>query len=101
MPVSVQPTGNCPHWIFRKTDGGWAEEIGLGSAQSVTIEKDTTEPEIVAQQHGSAFDSDLRVYQFDGARYRLTKCMDQSYRDPNDFDRVLDKPIITDIYCQP
>jgi hypothetical protein len=95
------PTGNCPYWIFRKTRMGYQEEVNLGEAQTVSIEKGKAKfPDVLARQHGSATDSDLRLYQFDGTRYRLIKCMNQSYRDPNDIDRILDKPIITEFQCE-
>ena|ERR1051326_3090082 len=93
------PTGNCPYWIFRKTANGYAQEIE-GSAQAITVKKGNSKfPELLSQQHGSATDSELRLYEFDGTAYHLTKCMDQSYSDPNDIARTLDKPILTEILC--
>jgi hypothetical protein len=94
------PTGNCPYWIVRRTADGYEQEIE-GSAQTVDIQRGQSQfPEVLSRQHGSAFDSELRLYQFDGARYRLTKCMDQNYSDPNNFDHTLDKPLITEIPCE-
>ena len=93
------PTGNCPYWIFHKTTNGYEQEIE-GSAQTVSVETDKSKfPEVLTQQHGSATESELRLYQFDGTHYRLTKCMDERYPDPNDVDRFLDKPIVTEIHC--
>jgi hypothetical protein len=94
------PTGNCPRWIFRRTAHRYEQEVDLGEAQTVTIETGKAKyPEVFARQHGSATDSDLRVFQFDGTRYRLTKCMSESYRDPNDIDYTLEKPIVTEFHC--
>lgn len=93
------PTGNCPYWIFRKTADRYEQEIE-GSAQTVSVETSKSSfPEVVTRQHGSAFDSELRLYQFDGTRYLLTKCTIESYSDPNDPDHTLDKPIVTEIHC--
>src|SRR5262249_32674913 len=86
-PTLCSPTGNCPRWIFKRTDHRYEREVDLGEAQTVRIETGKTKyPEVVARQHGSATDSDIRLYQFDGTRYRLTKCMSESYRDPNDIN---------------
>lgn len=35
--------------------------------------------DLVTSTHGSAFDSELRVFRFDGTRYALKECYDQSY----------------------
>ena len=93
------PTGNCPYWIFRKTAVGYEQEVDLGVAQTVRAERRAKLPEIVAEQHSSATDSGLRLYQFDRAHYRLTKCMSQSYQDPTD-GHILEKPIVTEVPCQ-
>jgi hypothetical protein len=95
------PTGNCPHWLFRQISNAYEKELELGVAQHVTMQADskTAYPELLAQQHGSATGSSLRLYQFDGRRYKLTKCMNSEYRDPRDLDRILEKPIITEEPC--
>jgi len=101
-PFSCGATGNCDRWIFRQTPSGYELEAELGSAQSFTFQK-TGEtdgfPDVQVQQHGSATSSELRLYRYDGARYSLTKCMDQDYQDPSDPERTLEKPIITEIPC--
>jgi hypothetical protein len=99
-PFLCSPTGNCPYWIFRKAADGYEKEIE-GSAQAVDIQRGQSQfPEVLSRQHGSATDSELRLYQFDGDRYRLTKCMDQNYSDPDNIEHILDKPIITEIQCE-
>jgi hypothetical protein len=66
-PFLCSPTGNCPYWIFRQTLAGYEMEIDLDVAQEVTIETGKTKfPGVLARQHGSATDSELRLYQFDG-----------------------------------
>ena len=99
--VMCSPTGNCPYWIFQKTDKGYEEEVDIGVAQSVDITKSKDEkyPTLKVRQHGSATESEERTYQFDGSHYRLTKCSDLEYQDPNDVERILDKPVITEIQC--
>jgi hypothetical protein len=76
-------------------------ETNLGEAQNVSFEKGNGQlPDVLAQQHGSAFESDLRLFQFIGSRYQLTKCMNKNYQDPSDPEHILDKPIITEQPCQ-
>src|SRR5688572_15705052 len=97
------PTGNCDHWIFRESSTGYELEADLGSAQTVSIQRSARSkfPEVLAQQHGSATMSGLRLYEYDGTRYRLTKCIDQHYVDPSDPERILDKPVIEETPCDP
>ena len=97
-PTLCSPTGNCPHWIFRQTPAGYEMEVDLDVAQEVSVHPGKTKfPEVLARQHGSATDSELRVYRFDGTRYRLAKCMSESYVDPANPERVLEEPIVTEI----
>lgn len=97
-PTLCSPTGNCPHWIFRQTPSGYEMEVDLDVAQEVSIETGKTKfPEVLARQHGSATNSELRLYRFDGTRYRLRKCMSESYVDPSDPERLLEKPQVTEI----
>jgi hypothetical protein len=95
------PTGNCPYWIFRETPSGYEMEVDLGVAQSLNLQLNTTTtfPEIFARQHGSATSSELRIYQFDGTRYRLAKCQSSDYADPADLERILDEPLVTEFEC--
>jgi hypothetical protein len=76
-------------------------EVELWEAQSVSLKRNATSrfPDVVAQQHGSATSSAIRIYQFDGERYRLTKCQNTDYADPADIERTLDQPLITDVEC--
>jgi hypothetical protein len=79
---------------------GYELDIDLTSSQSVTIQRQGQAdglPDVQVQQHGSATFSELRLYQFDGTHYRLTKCMDQSYA--SNTERLLEKPIITEKPC--
>jgi len=95
------PTGNCPYWIIRETPTGYEKEVELGVAQNVTMEKGSAGfPDVRVRQHGSAFESEVRLYQFDGSQYRLSKCIDENYLDPNDLDHTLDKPTVTEFQCR-
>jgi hypothetical protein len=94
-------TGNCPYWLFRRVSDRYQMELNLGVAQEVTVERKskTANPVLTAKQHGSATQSGLRLYQYDGKRYKLVRCMRSDYQDPSHPDRLLDKPRITDEPC--
>ena len=102
-PYNCSPTGNCDHWVFRQTSTGYEQEADLGSAQSVEIQEQPVKlfPDLLARQHGSATSSGLRLYQYDGLRYRLVKCMNQDYTDPSNLEKILEKPIVTETPCEP
>jgi hypothetical protein len=76
-------------------------EVELWEAQSVSLERNATTKflDVLARQHGSATSSAIRIYQFDGERYRLTKCQNSEYLAPDDPERSLEKPLITDVKC--
>jgi hypothetical protein len=101
-PYSCSPTGNCDHWVFRQTSTGYEQEAELGSAQTVEIQEQPNKffPDLLAQQHGSATFSSLRLYQYDGLRYRLVKCMSQDYADPSNPEKTLEKPIVDEVPCE-
>jgi hypothetical protein len=78
--VNCSPTGNCPFWIFRRTRRGYkslVEEYG----QTFTIQKTSTNGfrDIVVSMHGSATESGLTDYRFDGDVYRETGCYNASW----------------------
>jgi hypothetical protein len=101
-------TGDCPFWIFQKTETGYAQEIE-GSALSVDIETGKSQfPEVLARQAVftpapepiAVFSFGLRLYQFDGSHYRLTKCMYETTSVRAYVRHHLDKPIISEIACK-
>jgi hypothetical protein len=105
-------TGDCPYWIFQKTESGYAQETE-GSALSVDIEAGKSPfPEVLARLavftpagidpplSDSIFSFELRLYQFDGNHYRLTKCMYETTSVRAHVRHHLDKPIISEIACK-
>ena len=107
-------TGDCPYWIFQKTENGYAQEIE-GSALTVDIQTGKSQfPEVLARQtvftptrdavgppaSDSVFSFELRLYQFDGNHYRLTKCMYETTSVRAHVRHHLDKPIISEIACK-
>jgi len=72
--------GNCSFSIFQSVpphkvllDTGLVQEFHFKRARTKGYR------DLVTSAHGSAFDSELRIFQFDGKRYRLKECYDKSY----------------------
>ena len=69
------PTGNCAFWIFRKRGKSYSP-ILRAEAQTFTVQPSRTRGflEIVLTRHGSAFESEVKVYRFSGEIYREGEC---------------------------
>lgn len=92
------PTGNCPFWILRRHGRGY--EVLLGdNAQTFTIQRTRTKVfrDLVLMRHGSAFDSEARLFRFDGNEYREASCYDVVWEDPtgNGQSKIADFPNMT------
>ena len=76
------PTGNCPFWLFQSVRGDYVLLLA-GEAQTFTIQttKNNGMPDIVLGRHGSAFESELIVYKFDGNKYAAGPCYLATRRD--------------------
>jgi len=88
------PIGNCKVWVLvREADG---LKVLLTASRIQPVEPLPTShrgrPDIEASAHDSATESAHWVYQFDGAKYRRSSCSIRRYSDPDDPDKVLDKP---------
>ena len=73
--VECSPTGNCPFWIFQKA--GKAYRVLLeGYGQTFTIQPNRTNGynDVVVSMHGSATQSGLTDYRYDGTRYMRRGC---------------------------
>jgi hypothetical protein len=71
------PTGNCPIWVLHRR--GTTYEILLeADAQTFTVQRTRTRGflDIALSTHGSAFETEERVYKFNGEAYRESACSD-------------------------
>lgn len=75
------PTGNCESWVFRRN--GETDSVILHSsfAQTFTIQPTLTNGfhDLVLAMHGSATEQTLRLYRFDGSKYRVTACYEANW----------------------
>lgn len=97
---------NCASWIYHKTTNGYQLLLDAGSIQNVKPQRTFTNGyrDIITSMHGSAFDSDLSLYTFDGKMYRLKACFYRHYRNYNDKRgrlHVSKHPLVTRAKCEP
>ena len=73
---------NCVTWIYRKTANGYQMLLDADIIQRVEPQKTFTKGyrDIITSMHGSAWDSDLTLYKFDGKQYRRMGCYFRTYR---------------------
>jgi hypothetical protein len=102
---SVCGASNCLAWIYRRTGPGYERLLDAGGIQDVEVRSAVSRGyrDVVTSQHGSAWDSELRRYKFDGRRYRPVECLLQTYHylDARGRSHELTRPRITRVRCGP
>jgi len=78
--TTCSPTGNCAFWVFRRRGNSYIPLLDAG-AQTFTIQQSRTHGlhDIVLALHGSAFQSEVRIYRFDGESYQPGECYDAEW----------------------
>src|SRR5579872_154339 len=78
---SCSPTGNCDLWVFRRKGSSYVSILYSAVAQTYTIQPTVTHGfyDLVVGMHGSATEQDLKVYRFDGYKYRYAACYDANW----------------------
>ena len=73
---ACSPTGNCPFWILRRGRDGYRVILDADSTQTFTIQPNQTNGfhDVVLSMHGSAFESQLTLFKFDGSAYEPVSC---------------------------
>jgi len=73
--TSCSPVGNCVFWILRRRGNSYFLLL-RSEAKLFTLQPSRTHGflDIVLTRHNSAFDSEVRVYQFDGQSYQESDC---------------------------
>jgi hypothetical protein len=95
---SCAVVGNCSTYIFRKSQGGYQQLLN-DEAQVVATGTVGTQRyrDIIFQVHGSAYESKISTYKFNGEEYHLKRCIyrNYSYIDWNGRFNVRKRPQIT------
>ena len=79
---SCSPTGNCEFWILQQDAGKYSVILHRIATQTFTIQPTISNGfhDLVLGQHGSATETGLTLYCFDGSKYRRVACYDASWR---------------------
>jgi hypothetical protein len=77
------PTGNCSFWIYRRGGSGYHELLEAEGVHRYHFLSSRSHGyrDLVASMHGSAYDSTVFLFRFDGKRYRLRECYERSYHE--------------------
>jgi hypothetical protein len=93
------PTGNCRLWVLRRQRDGYHVVLDAPSEQTFTIQPHRTKGlnDLVLSMHGSATDSTLRLYKFNGSSYAHAACYDANWEiaDENGKFHDLQEPRLT------
>jgi hypothetical protein len=94
-------TGNCAFWILRERPGGFDTLLRTSMVQSFAVEPSSSNgyKDVITYAHGSASDGEMALYQFNGRRYRKTRCASEAYK-LHDDGTFAEKPTITSIDCR-
>jgi hypothetical protein len=77
------PTGNCAFWIIDLQHRRILLRAIAIQRYAVDRNPPSAMPDIVTSMHGSAFESDLTRWHYDGARYTATACAAVDYAGPD------------------
>jgi hypothetical protein len=98
-PKLCTPTGNCPFWVFREEDTGYKLILEADDVQQYRVggKSVSGNRDLITSMHGSAFESELSLYRFDGEKYRLDRCgrKSYSYLDAQGLVHIRKKPLVT------
>lgn len=95
---------NCATWIYHKAANRYQMLLDASSIQRVELQKTFTNGyrDIITSMHGSAWDSDLTLYKFDGKQYQRVGCFFRTYRYKDKLGnfRESKRPRITRAKCE-
>jgi hypothetical protein len=76
--AGCSPTGNCPFWVFQRSDGAYKLLSHEPSVQTFTVRRSRTHgfSDLVLATHESAKESILTVLRYHDGRYRKEGCYD-------------------------
>jgi hypothetical protein len=103
LGIRLCGAANCPTWIFQKDEDGYRLLLDVGSINRIEPQGSYTKGyrDLMAVLHGSAWESDLTLYKFDGEGYRRDSCYFRTYQyeDEHGTLREWKKPRVTRVEC--
>ena len=95
---------NCPVWIYRRQGAGYERLLDAGNIVLLAPQKTLTHGyrDIMTTRHGSAWQSGLTLYKFDGHEYRRSACFSEmdGFRGRDGEYHFRKKPRITPVPCE-
>jgi hypothetical protein len=74
------PTGNCSLWVFDAQHNVLLRNI-IAQQYRYLPQVHDGRSDLLTTMHGSAFESDITIWRFDGHRYRKSSCAGVTYGD--------------------
>lgn len=94
---------NCSVWIYQKTKNGYRQVPFEESVISLKPLKTKTKGyfDIQIEGHSSAIESEMRIYKFDGSRYKISECFSKKYTIITNSGKVIElkTPKVSKIKC--
>ena len=95
---------NCVMWVYQKDADSYRLLLDAGSINRIEPQKSYTKGyrDLMTVMHGSAWESDLVLYKFDGEEYRMDSCFYRTYQyeDEDGTLREWEEPKITKVECE-
>jgi len=95
---------NCVNWVYQKDADGYRLLLDAGSINRIEPQKSYTKGyrDLMAVMHGSAWESDLTLYKFNGEEYERDSCFYRTYQyeDSDGTLREWEEPQITKVECE-
>jgi hypothetical protein len=95
---ACSPTGNCSILVLRSAHGRYRVVLdGIGQSFNIRPSRTNGFRNIELAMHGSATESTVKIYKFNGSRYLRSGCQDVSFEtlDKEGNRQELEKPLVT------
>lgn len=94
---------NCMTWVYQRDAGDYRLLLDAGSVNRIEPQSSFTKGyrDLMAVMHGSAWESDLTLYKFNGEEYERDSCFYRTYQyaDSDGTLREWAEPKITRVEC--
>lgn len=105
LGIGICGAANCVTWVYQKAGNGYRRLLDAGSVNRIELQRSWTKGyrDLMTVLHGSAWESYLTLYRFDGERYQRDSCFFRTYQyeDRHGSLREWKRPKITKVECDP
>jgi hypothetical protein len=104
LGIKVCGAANCATWVYQKAAGGYRLLLDAGNVNRIELQRSYTKGyrDLMVVVHGSAWESNLILYKFDGEEYQQDSCFLRTdrYEDSHGSLRELKRPKVSRIDCE-